>query len=183
MTAQTTHPIKGLLHGPSPSPWDPDTILHGPDWRSRSGHTDGWWWATDTVTCCGIEQGTEYDQGDADQDPWAPKVLLYLKADLIAPLWAVEPRDLTVIGGLGRLRDWGVWDLDRVSDAAYWVMGGGGSRIVVAVDRDLHALRLVSPSGRIAVVMGVRVDEGAWFPTIDLPVEDAVAEYVNAATR
>jgi hypothetical protein len=169
------HPMKGLLQNPYPSDWDPDTTLYGPDWRSRSGHTDGWWWATDNATLCGVKDGTKFDEDEADQSPIAAKVVEHLTADLTAPLWAVEPRDFAVIGGQGRLRDWGLFHLDRVADAALWVVGVDGRRVVVAVDPEPLCMRIVGPSGRVAVVMGMNETEG-WFPTVDLPVADATTE-------
>lgn len=166
----TEHPLTGLRHAPYPAQWA-DTLLYGPDWRSRSGHTAGWWWATDGSTLCGIEDGAELDEDDVDQSDMARKAVGYLTEDLIAPLYAVDPRDMAVIGGIGRLRDWGLFDLDRVHDAAGWVAGEDGRRLVLAVTPDPLALRLVSPTGRVAVVMGMRlIDE--WYPAIDLPVED-----------
>ena len=175
-TARTTSeapPIRGLLHGPHPAQWDSDTEIWGPDWRSSSGHTDGWWWATDSFSLCGIKEGPEFDEDDADQTPTGAKAVEYLSADVDAPLYAAEPRDLSIIGGIARLRDWGIWDLDRVCDAASWVIGDDGRRVVLAVDRKLQSLRIIGPSGRVAVVMGVRESDG-WFPAIDLPVVDAV---------
>lgn len=182
-TDDVVHPMKGLKHGPYPSQWDLDTEIYGVDWRSRSGHTDGWWWATDGATLCGVQDGEEFDEDEADRSTMAEKVVRYLTEDLPAPLWAVEPRDLGIIGGVGHLRDWGLFDLDRVSDAAAWVYGDDMHRLVVAVTPYPNLkLHIVSPTGRVAQVMGMRlVDE--WYPTIDLPVTDAVAEAIENGSR
>ena len=174
----TIHPFEGLKRGPVGADWDPDTILYGPDWRSRSGHTDGWCWATDGSTLCGFKDGGEYAD-EADESDVAAKVLGYLTDDLPAPLWAVEPADLGKIGGIGRLRDWGLFDLDRVHDAAVWVCGEDMRRVIVAVTPGENLmLRIVAPTGRVAVVMGMRHVDG-WFPTIDLPAGDAVQEALD----
>lgn len=164
------HPINGLLHSPQPSGWDQETVLHAPDWRSRSGHTDGWHWATDTSTVCGLAVAVD----DNDDTMTGHKAVEYLTAELSPPLHAVEPRDLAIIGGIGRLRDWGTWDLDRVADAASWVIGDEGERVIVAVG-DGPSLTIVAPSGRVAVVMGLRHNEGEWYPTVDLPTTVAEA--------
>lgn len=166
VTEWWNHPIRGLAHSAQPSNWDPETVLHAPDWRSRTGHTDGWHWATDTATVCGVREDDEYD----DDSPMARKVVEYLTADLVAPIYAVEPRDGFMLGGTGRLRDWGLWDLDRVADAIAWIVGDDGDRFLLAIDPG-PALRMVAPSGRVALVMGMREpDPDSWYPSIDLPV-------------
>ena len=166
-----TAPVDGLLHIPSASDWDLDTYVWAPR-MAYAGVTSGWDWATDTSTIC----AERTDEPDTDPQPSvAPSVMgfLFNEPPDGAVMFKVARPHLAALGGAGFLRDWGPFDLDRVQQAAFWVLDEGAHLIAVpSYLDDKPAVRLIGPTGRVAIVVGiVQHDSRDWLPAIDIPAE------------
>lgn len=172
----------GLKHGPQGADWDPDTTVWSVEAFSfDQGVIDGWRWATDTFTAL-----VERAEGGPDWTPWSggeiSKRDFYLASrcwELTHPDPAPDQAFLTdalswaVIGGAGGLVPFGVFDLDRVSQAAWWVAGPDESQVRVGTTNTQAGNRLLHllSGDRRATVVAIEPRD-AWLPTIaGLPMD------------
>lgn len=174
--------LDGLKQGPQPADWDPDTTLYGADEWAEYGVIDGWMWATDNSTAL-VQRSELYE--DLDDERRAAKgraVIKLVTADQPAPLYVVNVYEIARVGGvLGEIPRLGIFDLDRLVDAALWVAGdpdedtAPDTKIVVSHDEmsggDL--VRITGSAGRVAAVIGCKPDQPIWLPRVQLPLYDA----------
>lgn len=164
----------GLKQVPSAAPWDGETLLFGSGRTADFGITDGWYWATDRATAL-IEPSSEPDLDHRQQV--GQKVIELVDRPLEAPVYLWRVVELGIVGGFATTQI-GSFDLDRVSDAAFWVACvGDGSEdpaesVKVSVDGSM--LRMAHGSRR-AAVMCAFPDGRHFYPMFDLPLERAGA--------
>ena len=160
----------GLKQIPHSAPWDGETMLYGSGVTAEFGVLDGWYWATDRSTGL-LESTTEPDLDHRKQV--GAKIIELADKPLPDPAYLWPVKALALVGGWASTQ-LGTFDLDRVSDAVFWVActddGADGPAESVKVSVDGQLLRL-SHGNRLAAVMCGAADDEHFFPTFDLPLE------------